>query len=144
MQIRDYLDEVPGRKRRRFSAAVRYAIYLWIPLLLFFAVWRPWGVPVAGLLSLVLGVASLLHLSWTSARRRRLARQGRASAAAREQRLAAALSRGPWRPSPPSAGTDPGARLRRELLDAIEKHGGLSPEARAAAAKIANRRSSWA
>jgi hypothetical protein len=139
VRIRNDRDEAPGHKRRRFPAAARYAFFLWIPLLLLFGLWRPGGVPVAVLLNLVLGVATLCHIGWACARRRRLARQERAEAAVREQRLAVALSRGPWRPSPPSADTDPAARRRRELLDAVDKHGGLSPEARAAAGKIAKR-----
>ena len=137
MRIRNDQDKALGHKPRRFPAAARYVFFLWVPLLLLFGLWRPGGVPVAVLLNLVLGVASLCHIGWASARRRRLARQERAAAAVREQRLAAALSRGPWRPSPPSADTDPDARRRRELLDAVEKHGGLSPEARAAADKLA-------
>jgi hypothetical protein len=140
MRIRNDGDETHGHKPRRYPATAKYAIFLWIPLLLLFGLWRPWGVPVAALLSMVLGVASLCHIGWASARRRRVARQERAAATARQQRLAAALSRGPWRPSPPSAGTDPDARRRRELLDAVEQHGGLSPEARAAAGEIAKRR----
>jgi len=65
--------------------------------------------------------------------------QARAEAAVREERLAAALSRGPYRPSPPPAAADLGAPRRRDLLDAVEEHGGLSPEARAAAAEITTR-----
>ena len=134
-------DKAPSSKLRRFSAvAGRYAIFLLLPLLLLFGLWRPWGVPVAGLLSMVLGIATLCHIGWASVRRRRLTRQERAAAILREQRLAAALSRGPYRPSPPPAGADPDARRRHELLDAVEKHGGISPEARAAADKIAKRR----
>jgi hypothetical protein len=72
-------------------------------------------------------------------RRRRLVRQAGAEAAVREQRLAAALSR-PYRPSPQPAAADPGAQRRRDLLDAVEEHGGLSPEARAAAAEITKHR----
>jgi hypothetical protein len=109
MRIWNDQDKALGHKPRRFPAAARYALFLWIPLLLLFGLWRPGGVPVAVLLNLVLGVAALCHIGWASARRRRLA--------------------------PDSAG-----RRRRELLDAIEKHGGLSPEARTAASKIAERR----
>jgi hypothetical protein len=143
MRIWNDGDKAPRSKLRRFPAAAGYAIFLWLPLLLLFGVfglWRPWGVPVAALLSMVLGIAALCHIGWTSVRRRRVARQERAAAVLRGQRLAAALSRGPYRPSPPPTGADPDARRRHELLDAVEKHGGISPEARAAADKIAKRR----
>jgi hypothetical protein len=109
-------------------------------LLLLFGLWRPGGVPVAALFSMVLGIAALFHIGWVSVRRHRLARRESAAAAMREQRLAAALSHGPYQPPEPPADVDQGAQRRRDLLDAVEKHGGLSPEARAAAAKIARHR----
>jgi hypothetical protein len=140
MQIWNDGDKAPSSKLRRFPAAAGYAIFLWLPLLLLFGLWRPGGVPVAGLLSMVLGIATLCHIGWASVRRRRLARQERAAAVLRGQRLAAALSRGPYRPSQQPASATPDARLRHELLDAVDKHGGISPEARAAADKIAKRR----
>jgi hypothetical protein len=96
-------------------------------LLVLFCLWRPGGVPVAGLFSLVLGVATVVHTGWVTVRRRRLVRQAVAEAAVREQRLAAALSRGPYRPSPQPAAADPGAQRRRDLLDAVEEHGGPEP-----------------
>ena len=140
MRIWNDGDKAPRSKLRRYPAAAGYAIFLWLPLLLLFGLWCPWGVPAVPLLSMLLGIAALCHIGWTSVRRRRVARQERAAAVLRGQRLAAALSRGPYRPSPPPAGADPDARRRHELLDAVEKHGGISPEARAAADKIAKRR----
>ena len=69
-----------------------------------------------------------------------LGRRARAEAAVRGERLAAALSLGPYRPSAPPAAADLGAQRRRDLLDAVEEHGGFSPEARAAAAEITRHR----
>ena len=80
MQIWNDGDKAPSSKLRRFPAAAGYAIFLWLPLLLLFGLWRPWGVPVAQLLSIVLGIAGLCHIGWASVRRRRLARQERAAA----------------------------------------------------------------
>ena len=140
MRIWNDGDKAPRSKLRRFPAAAGCAIFLWLPLLLLFGLWRPWGVPAVPLLSMLLGIAALCHIGWASVRRRRVARQERTAAVLRGQRLAAALSRGPYRPSPPPAGADPDARRRHELLDAVEKHGGISSEARAAADEIAMRR----
>jgi hypothetical protein len=126
MRIGGSQNQVPGPVRRRSRAVAGYAVVVWSAVLLvLFCLWRPGGVPVAGLFSLVLGVAALVHAGWATVRGRRRARLAAAEAAVREQRLAAA---------------DPGARRRRDLLDAVEEHGGLSPEARAAAAEIARHR----
>jgi hypothetical protein len=139
MRIRDYRNQVPGLDRPHSRAAVRYAVLAWLTVLMLFWLCQPGGVPVVALFSLVLGVVTVVHLSWVSMRRRRLVRQALAEAALREQRLAAALSRGPYQPSPPPA-ADPDAKRRRDLLDMVDKHGGLSPEARAAAAEITRHR----
>jgi hypothetical protein len=139
MRIRRNAEQPPSSIPRRLPASAGYAIFLWLPLLLLFGLWRPWGVPVASLLAMALGIAALCHISWTFVWRRRLAREERAAAAIRRQRLAAALSRGP-RPAPPQPGPDPDARRRRALLDAVDKHGAISPEARAAADAIAEHR----
>jgi hypothetical protein len=141
MRIGGSRNQVPGLVRRRSRAVARYAVLVWSAVLLvLFCLWRPGGVPVAGLFSLVLGVAAVVHVGWVIVRRRRLVGRAVAEAEVREQRLAAALSRGPRRPSPQPAAADPGAQRRRDLLDAVEEHGGLSPEARAAAAEITRHR----
>ena len=141
MRIGGSRNQVPGLGRRRSRAVAGYAVLVWSAVLLvLFCLWRPGGVPVAGLFSLVLGVAAVVHAGWVTVRRRRLVRQAVAEAAVREQRLAAALRRGPYRPSPQPAAADPGAQRRRDLLDAVEEHGGLSREARAAAAAITRHR----
>jgi hypothetical protein len=84
------------------------------------------------------GRAGLRRWEPTARRQRRLERRAaaRAQAAAltQQQRLDAALSHGPYRPEtaePPAS--DERARARQELLEATEQHGGLSPQARAAA-----------
>jgi hypothetical protein len=141
MRIRVSPDQVTDLARPHSRAVAGYAVLMWFALLLMlFCLWRPGGVPVAGLFSLVLGAATVVHVGWVTVRRRRLIRQALSEAAVREQRLAAALSRDPYRPSPPPAVADPGAQRRRDLLDAVDKHGGLSPQARTAAAEIARHR----
>lgn len=91
--------------------------------------------------ALMTGRAGLLSWQPTARRQRRLdravAERARVEATAQQQRLNAALERGhyqPAQPGPPDSGER--ARTRRELLDAVEQHGGLSPEARAAAEQI--------
>jgi hypothetical protein len=115
-----------------------------------------WGL-TAGIyfvITMVVGTAWLGYLAWAlatgrvglnhwapTARRqrgleRRAAEAARADALVRQQRLEAALSHGPYKPqagSPPGSGQD--AQARRVLLEAVERYGGLSPEARAAAEK---------
>jgi hypothetical protein len=81
-------------------------------------------------------------LSWhPTARRqgrfeRRAAARARADALVQQQRLGEAMSHGSYSPrsAPPASGER--TRARQELLDAIEHHGGLSPQARAAAEKV--------
>ena len=133
-------NQVPGPDRPRSRAVAGYTVLGWSALLVLFSLRRPGGVPVAALFSLVLGVAAVVHICRVPVRRHRLARRALAETSVREQRLAAALSRGPYRPSPPSAAADPGAQRRLDLLDAVEKHGSLSPRARVAAAEIARHR----
>jgi hypothetical protein len=140
MRIRDSRKQVPGLDRPRSRAVTWCAVSVCLALLVLFGLWRPGGVPVAALFSLVLGLAALVDMGWSSVRRQRLARRARAEAAVRGERLAAALSRGPCRPSAPPAAADLGAQRRRDLLDAVEEHGGFSPEARAAAAEITRHR----
>jgi len=140
MRIRVSRNQVPGLVRSRSRARVGCTVAVWSALLVLFCLWRPAGVPVAALLSLVLGSAWLVHACWAAVRHRRLVRQALAEAVVREERLAAALSHGPYRPSPPAGAADPGARRRRDLLDAVERHGGLSPQARVAAAEITRHR----
>lgn len=82
------------------------AVAVWFAVLVLFCLWRPAGVPVAELFSLVLGAASAVYIGWVSARCCRLVRQALAEAAVHKESLA------------------------------VEQHGGLSPQARAAAAKI--------
>jgi hypothetical protein len=114
----------------------------------------PWTVTadVSLALTMVVSIVILGWLAWaigtgrvglrrwepTARRQRRLERRAAARAQAealiQQQRLQAALSHGPYRAEtaePPAA--DERARARQELLEAIERHGGLSPQARAAA-----------
>jgi hypothetical protein len=110
----------------------------------------PTAVDIVILLGMVLNVATLCWLIWAMATKRigvthwAPARQQslfgprqrtRAEAALQQQRLDAALSRGPYRaqPDPPA---DERARARQELLEAAERYGALSPQARAAAEKV--------
>jgi hypothetical protein len=88
--------------------------------------------------ALATGRVGLSHWQPTARRQRRLEhRAAEADAAARQQRLDAALGRGPYRPQAASpADEGPAAQARRELLAAVEQYGGLSPQARAAAEKI--------
>ncbi len=124
-----------------------------------FALWLApgWGLTaeIYFVITVVVGIAWLGYLAWalatgrvglnhwapTARRQRRLERRAaevaRADALVQQQRLEAALSRGPYKPqagSPP--GSDPDAQARRALLEAVERYGGLSPEARAAAEKV--------
>jgi hypothetical protein len=84
------------------------------------------------------GRVGLIHWTPTARRQRRLARRvARRDEVAQQERLDAALSRGAYQPqvaAPP--GPDPVGQARRELLEAAERHGSLSPEARAAAEKL--------
>ncbi len=123
-----------------------------------FALWLApgWGLTaeIYFVIIMVVGTAWLGYLAWalatgrvgldhwapTARRQRRLERRAakvaRADALVQQQRLEAALSHGPYKPragSPP--GSDPDAQARRVLLEAVERYGGLSPEARAAAEK---------
>jgi hypothetical protein len=110
----------------------------------------PAAVDIVVLLAMVLNFATLCWLiwamatgrigltHWTPARDRRRVgarRRARAEAMAQQQRLDAALSHGPYRarPAPPP---DEQARARQELLEAAERYGGLSAQARAAAEKV--------
>jgi hypothetical protein len=90
------------------------------------------------LLAMAFGLVRLGYLCWqlVTGRYRTARRQAQAEAMTRQRRLETALGHGPYRPEtgpPPAA--DQQARTRQELLDAVERHGGLSPEARAAAEK---------
>lgn len=115
--------------------------------------WPP-AVDIAVLLGLVVNVATLCWLVWAMATRRiglshwtpsqqqhqigakRIAARRARAEAMKQQRLEAALSHGSYRPEPTvPPGSDELARARQELLEAIERHGGLSPQARAAAEK---------
>jgi hypothetical protein len=75
----------------------------------------------------------------TPRRQRRLERRAvaraQAEALVQQQRLDAALSHGRYRPEPPPPVLDERAAARQELLDAAERYGSLSPQARAAAEK---------
>jgi hypothetical protein len=84
------------------------------------------------------GRIGLVHWAPTARRQRRLARRvaGR-DEAAQQERLDAALSHGAYQTqvaTPPDP--DPVGQARRELLEAAERHGSVSPEARAAAEKL--------
>jgi hypothetical protein len=116
-----------------------------------------WGLTaeILFVITMVAGIAWLGYLAWalatgrvglnhwapTARRQRRLERRtaevARADALVQLQRLEAALSNGPYKPqagSPPESGPD--VQARRELLEAVERYGGLSPEAQAAAEKV--------
>jgi len=54
------------------------AVSVCLALLVLFGLWRPGGVPVAALFSLVLGLAALVDMGWSSVRRQRLGRRARA------------------------------------------------------------------
>jgi hypothetical protein len=90
---------------------------------------------------IVTGRIGLIHRRPTARRQRRLARRaagkGQAEAIIQQERLDAALSHGAC---PPQGAVPPGPgpldQARRELLDAAERHGNLSPEARAAVEKV--------
>jgi hypothetical protein len=110
----------------------------------------PAAVDIVVLLGMVLNLATLCWLIWAMATRRigvthwaparqqsrtGARRRARAEAMAQQQRLDAALSHGPYRPQPaPPPGEQ--ARARQELLEAAERYGSLSPQARAAAEKV--------
>ncbi len=82
------------------------------------------------------GRVGLVHWAPTARRQRRLARRVAASdEAAQQERLDAALSHGAYQ-TPVAAPPDPVGQARRELLEAAERHGSVSPEARAAAEKL--------
>jgi hypothetical protein len=142
-------------RRRRFRDVVVLGVVIAV-----FALWLAtgWGLTaeICFVITMVVGAAWLGYLAWalatgrvglkhgapTARRQRRLerraARAAQADATVRQQRLAAALAHGPYRPqaagSPP--GSDPDAQARRVLLEAVERYGGLSPEAAAAAEKV--------
>ena len=89
------------------------------------------------------GRVGLIHWAPTARRQSRLARRvARRDEAAQQERLDAALSHGAYQTqvaAPQSAvpqSPDPVGQARRELLEAAERHGSLSPEARAAAEKL--------
>jgi hypothetical protein len=99
-------------------------------LSIWFLSWLVWA--------MVTGRVGLIHDRPTARRQRRLERRAAARAQAealvQQERLEAALQHGPYRSDtsvPPDSGER--ARARRELLDAVERHGALSPQARAAA-----------
>jgi hypothetical protein len=97
------------------------------------------------LLFMALGLVRLGYLCWQLAtgRYHTARRLARAETLARRQRLETALSHGPYRSetaAPPAS--DARAQTRQELLKAIEQHGGLSPQARAAAEKARQSRDS--
>jgi hypothetical protein len=106
-------------------------------LSIWFLCWLAWA--------LVTGRVGLIHGQPTARRQRRLERraaaQAQAQALVQQERLEAALSHGPYRPETgvPSVSDDQ-ARARQELLDTVERHGALSPQARAAAEKAKRRR----
>jgi hypothetical protein len=83
------------------------------------------------------GRVGLIHWAPTARRQRRLARRVAArDEAAQQGRLDAALSHGAYQTQVAAPGPDPVGQARRELLEAAERHGSVSPEARAAAEKL--------
>jgi hypothetical protein len=112
--------------------------------------WPP-AVDIGVLAGMVLNIATLCWLVWAMATRRigvahwvparqqsRIGarKRARAEAMMQQQRLDAALSRGPYRPRSAPPPPDERARARQELLEAAERYGSLSPQARAAAEKV--------
>jgi hypothetical protein len=123
-------------------------------VLLLISSWQPSAI-VFFVLNFVLSFLYLCYLIWeiatgrvglidwkpTARRRQRLARREAMAKQRRleieQQRLEAALSRGPYRPQADfRAADDERARARHELLEAVERYGGLSPQARVAADKV--------
>src|SRR5580698_8616727 len=93
----------------------------------------PAAVDIVVLLGMVLNIAALCWLIWAMATRRIGLTHW--TPARQQRRLDAALSHGPYRPQP-APPPDERARASQELLEAAERYGGLSPEARAAAEKV--------
>jgi hypothetical protein len=140
------------RRLRDVMLAGGAAAFLLLEITAIGSGWPP-AVEIGVLLGMALNFATLCWLvwamatgrigvaHWTPARQprwleRRAAARARAEALTQQQRLEAALSHGPYRPGtaePPAS--DGRARARQELLEAVERHGGLSPQARAAAEK---------
>jgi hypothetical protein len=123
-----------------------------VAIVLFLLPLAPGALPteIAVSASMVIGFVGLCGLVWAiatgrvglwrwqpSKRRleRRAAARAQADALVQQQRLDAALSHGSYRPEPPPA-PDEQARARQELLEAAERYGSLSPQARAAAEKV--------
>lgn len=85
MRIRVSRNQVPGLARPSSRAVAGYAVLAWFALLLvLFCLWRPGGMPVAGLFSLMLGATAMVHVGWVAVRRRRLIRQALSEATVRE------------------------------------------------------------
>jgi len=63
MRIRDSRKQVPGLDRPRSRAVTWCAVSVCLALLVLFGLWRPGGVPVAALFSLVLGLAALVDMA---------------------------------------------------------------------------------
>ena len=137
------------RRLRDVTIAAGVAAFLLLQLVAVGSGW-PAAVDLVVLLGMVLNIAALCWLVWAMAtrrigvthwapgrRQRRIGakRRARAAAMAQQQRLDAALSRGPYRPQP-APPPDQQARARQELLEAAERYGSLSPQARAAAEKV--------
>ena len=144
----------PLSSRRR---RIRDVIFVGVVIAVF-ALWLSpgWGLTaeIFFVISMVVGAAWLGYLAWAlatgrvglnhwapAARRRRglerrAAEVARADALVQQQRLEAALSGGPYQPQAGTPlGPGPDTQARRSLLEAVERYGGLSPEARAAAEK---------
>jgi len=86
-----------------------------------------WRGAVAALFSLVLGLAALVDMGWSSVRRQRLGRRRGGSRRTRGKARSGAIAR-PYRPSAPPQAADLGAQRRRDLLDAVEEHGASAPK----------------
>jgi len=139
------------RSRLRHVTAVFVVALATIAVLLLIGSWQPSAIAFTAL-TMVLGFVYLCYLVWeiatgrvglihwapTARRRRRLAAaRAQAEALAGQHRLEAALSHGPYRPEPAAhPARNEHARARQELLEAIERHGTQSPQARAAADKL--------
>jgi hypothetical protein len=128
------------RGRRSLRAVTTGVLVIAVPLIILglIVLSEPGRIALI-LIAMAAGLARLGYLCWQLAtgRYRSARREAQAEAAAQQHRLEAALGHGPYRPGrpvpPPS---DERAQARRELLDAVERHGGHSAQARAAAEKV--------
>jgi hypothetical protein len=127
-------------RRSRVRTVTISVLVLAVPLLILVLIdlSEPGRIAVL-LLAMAFGLVRLGYLCWQLAtgRYRVPRRRAQAEAMARQQRLETALGHGPYRPETAARpASDDRAQARQELLEAMERDGGLSPQARSAAEKI--------